>query len=194
MRSYLLYFFLLVVMSFLFLIEPLSSEWLRYDRDLIASGEVWRLFTAHFVHLSAPHLLGNSLGIIVLGYMAGNSLSIKLGIGLLIWCCAVVGVGLYVFADYLKGYVGFSGVLHGLLLVAPFVSNSYSNRIARLILLVIVGKVIWEQTPFYNDMAMFDVIGGRVETKAHALGVFAGLTFLIVYKSLSYYRSRWRTI
>lgn len=181
MRNYLLYVFLLILIFNLFLAEPLSGQWLGYNRELIAAGELWRLLTAHFVHLSGPHLLGNAMGVALLGYVAGASLNNGLGLGLLIWCCAVVGLGLYVFAGYLQSYVGLSGVLHGLLLVAPFVSNAYSKSVAFLFLLLIVGKVVWEQSGFYDDMAMVEVIGGRVETNAHALGVVAGGLFLLVY-------------
>ncbi|MFT4765443.1 MAG: rhomboid family GlyGly-CTERM serine protease [Oleispira sp.] len=181
MRDYLLYIFLLVTIVVFALAEPVSSHWLMFDRDAINNGQVWRLFSAHFVHLSMPHLLGNAMGVALLAYIAGRSLNNLVGISLLIWCVLVVGVGLYGYADYLQRYVGLSGVLHGLLLVAPFISPFYSRRIAMCFLLVIVSKVIWEQSSFYDDMAMAGLIGGRVEANAHMLGVLAGLFFLIMY-------------
>mgnify|MGYP000135582283 CR=1 FL=1 len=182
MRSYGLYFSLVLIMIVLFLLEPLSSRYLRYDRELIITGEFWRLFSAHFVHLSLPHLLGNTLGVLLLGYIADSALNNRLGLILLLWCCAVVGVGLFAYADYLQRYVGFSGVLHGLLLVAPFISSFYSRPIAISILMVIVCKVIWEQTPFYDGAELAGLIGGRVEVNAHALGAIAGLIFLAGYQ------------
>jgi rhomboid family GlyGly-CTERM serine protease len=181
MRDYLLYIFLLVTIVVFALAEPLSSHWLMFDRDAINNGQVWRLFSAHFVHLSMPHLVGNAMGVALLAYIAGRSLNNLVGIFLLIWCVLVVGVGLYGYADYLQRYVGLSGVLHGLLLVAPFISPFYSRRMATCFLLVIVSKVIWEQSSFYDDMAMAGLIGGRVEANAHMLGVLAGLFFLLMY-------------
>lgn len=181
MRDYLLYIFLLVTIVVFALAEPVSSHWLMFDRDAINNGQVWRLFSAHFVHLSMPHLLGNAMGVALLAYIAGRSLNNLVGISLLIWCVLVVGVGLYGYADYLQRYVGLSGVLHGLLLVAPFISPFYSRRMAMCFLLVIVSKVIWEQSSFYDDMAMAGLIGGRVEANAHMLGVLAGLFFLLMY-------------
>lgn len=192
MRNYLLYFILLVLIFILNLAEPLSTRMLGFDRELIAAGEVWRLLTAHFVHLSVPHFLGNAMALVLLGYVAGSSLNNTLGLGLLVWCCAVVGLGLYAFAGYLQSYVGLSGVLHGLLLVAPFVSNAYSKRVALLFLLLIVGKVLWEQSGLYDDMAMANIIGGRVEANAHALGVIAGSVFLLVYAAFEYGRKKRR--
>jgi rhomboid family GlyGly-CTERM serine protease len=187
MRDYLLYIFLLATIVLLALAEPISSQWLMFDRDAINKGQVWRLFSAHFVHLSAAHLLGNSLGVVLLAYIAGRSLNNLIGILLLAWCLLVVGIGLYGCASYLEYYVGLSGVLHGLLLVAPFVSTFYSRRIAACFLLVIVTKVAWEQSSFYDDMSMVEFIGGRVEANAHLLGVIAGLFFLLVYYGYSYY-------
>jgi rhomboid family GlyGly-CTERM serine protease len=190
MREYLLYIFLLATIVLLALAEPISSHWLMFDRDAINDGQVWRLFSAHFVHLSVAHLLGNAFGVVILGYIAGRSLNNLLGILLLVWCVLVVGIGLYGYADYLQRYVGLSGVLHGLLLVAPFISTFYSRRMAVCFLLVIVAKVLWEQSSFYNDMAMADLIGGRVEANAHLLGVLAGLSFLLVYYGQGYIKGK----
>jgi rhomboid family GlyGly-CTERM serine protease len=190
MRDYLLYIFLLVTIVLLSLAEPMSSQWLMFDRDAINEGQIWRLFSAHFVHLSSAHLLGNALGVVLLAYIAGRSLNNLIGILLLAWCLLVVGIGLYGYASYLERYVGLSGVLHGLLLVAPFLSTFYSRRIATCFLLVIVAKVAWEQSSFYDDMSMVGVIGGRVETNAHLLGVIAGLFFLLAYYAYSYYLKR----
>jgi rhomboid family GlyGly-CTERM serine protease len=190
MRGYLLYIFLLATIVLLALAEPISSQWLMFDRDAIDEGQIWRLFSAHFVHLSAAHLLGNALGVVLLAYIAGRSLNNLIGILLLVWCLLVVGIGLYEYAGYLEYYVGLSGVLHGLLLVAPFVSTAYSRRIAVCFLLVIVSKVAWEQSSFYDDMSMVGLIGGRVEANAHLLGVIAGLLFLLAYYVYSYYLKR----
>lgn len=181
MRDYLFYLLLLILIVVLTLLEPISSDWLMFDRAAIDNGQVWRLFSAHFVHLSPTHMFGNAMGIVLLAYIAGRYLNNLVGLLLLAWCVLVVGLGLYWYADYLQRYVGLSGVLHGLLLVAPFVSKFYSRRIAGCFLVVIVSKVIWEQSSFYDDMAMVGMIGGRVETNAHLLGMLAGLVFLMAY-------------
>ncbi|MFQ3171007.1 MAG: rhomboid family GlyGly-CTERM serine protease [Oleispira sp.] len=190
MRDYLLYICLLATVVLLAIAEPISSHWLMFDRDAIDEGQIWRLFSGHFVHLSMSHLLGNALGIVLLAYIAGRSLNNLVGILLLAWCVVVVGIGLYGYADYLDYYVGLSGVLHGLLLVAPFVSPFYSRVIAGCFLLVIVSKVVWEQSSWYDDMAMAGMIGGRVEVNAHLLGVIAGLVFLLVYYVHAYLQEK----
>ncbi len=191
MRDYSLYIILLISILILSFIEPLSSHWLMYDRELIASGEFWRLFSAHFVHLSLAHMLGNSMGLVLLAYIAGKFLNNLLGVILLIWCVSAVGIGLYFYADYLQRYVGLSGVLHGLLIVAPFISGYYSRRIAFSFLTIIIAKVVWEQSPLYDDMALVGAIGGRVEANAHLLGVIAGIVFLVIYYGYQFWQSGW---
>lgn len=179
MRHYWLYGAIIAVVLLLAFIEPYSSEWFMFDRTLIDAGEVWRLFSAHFLHLSFTHMLGNLLAVCLFAYIAGEYLNNAQGLVLLIWCVLVVGLGLYYCADHLHRYVGLSGVLHGLLLVAPFVSKHYSRTIAYCFLAVIVIKVGWEQSPFYNDMALAETIGGRVEARAHLFGVVAGVCYLL---------------
>lgn len=181
MRNYWLYVSISIVLLLLALFEPSSSEYLMFDRELISIGEVWRLFSAHFVHLSNTHMLGNLLAVGLVGYIAGASLNNVTGVLLLLWCVLVVGIGLYFFAGHLYRYVGLSGVLHGLLVVAPFVSPFYSRRIALCFLTVVVLKVIWEQSGFYDDMALVNTIGGRVETLAHLFGLLAGLFYLSIW-------------
>ncbi len=191
MRDYTFYIVLLISILVLSFIEPLSSHWLMYDRELITSGQFWRLFSAHFVHLSLTHMLGNAMGLVLLAYIAGKFLNNFLGVVLLLWCVSVVGIGLYFYAEYLQRYVGLSGVLHGLLLAAPFISGYYSRRIAFSFLIIIITKVIWEQSPLYDDMALIGAIGGRVEANAHLLGVIAGMVFLIIYYGYQSWQSGW---
>jgi rhomboid family GlyGly-CTERM serine protease len=192
MRNYVLYTLLLAIIALLSFAEPWSSQWLSFDRGAIDGGEWWRLFSAHFVHLSTFHMLGNALGVLLVAYVAGGSLNNGLGIVLLLWNVLVVGIGLYFYADYLQTYVGLSGVLHGLIIVAPFLSPFYSRGIAFGFLLLVVTKIAWEQSPFYDDMAMSGIIGGRVETNAHLLGGIAGLVFLLAYYGARYFYRRYR--
>ena len=182
MRHYWLYIFLIFLVVLGVLSEPASSEWFRFDRQRIQAGEWWRLLSAHFVHLSHLHALGNALGVAMCAYIAGPYLNNLKGVLLLLWCACWVGLGLFYWADYLHRYVGLSGVLHGLLVVAPFVSGYYSRKIAWLFAFLIGCKVLWEQSPWYDDMAAFSFIGGRVEVNAHLLGFLAGVFFLVILR------------
>ena len=48
---------------------PGSSRWLVYDRHAILSGQVWRMFTGHWVHFSMSHLVYDSLVFGIAGWM-----------------------------------------------------------------------------------------------------------------------------
>ena len=49
--------------------EDALRQWGRYDRGALASGELWRLVTAHLVHLSWGHLWLNLAALVM---MAAN--------------------------------------------------------------------------------------------------------------------------
>lgn len=181
MRNYILYSVIIFLVLFMSFMEPYSTQYFIFDRTLINEGEWWRLFTAHFLHLSNTHMIGNLLAVCLFAYIAGEYLNNLQGILLVAWCIAVVGLGLYMFANHLERYVGLSGVLHGLLIASPFISKFYSRTIAYCFLTVIIVKVGWEQSPFYDDMALVDTIGGRVEAKSHLMGVVAGLSYLFMW-------------
>jgi rhomboid family GlyGly-CTERM serine protease len=160
-------------------LQPLASDWLAFDRAALDGGQVWRIMTAHLVHLSITHTLGNTGGLALLAFIVRCDVAEENLAWLFLWCALVVGSGLYLIAPDLQRYVGLSGVLHGVLLVAPFLTPAYGRVPSLLFAAVIVGKVLWEQTPFYNDQALMEVIGGRVETRAHLLGVVAGGIWLL---------------
>ena len=48
---------------------PCWSSWLVYDRSAILGGEIWRMFTGHWVHFSTSHLIYDSLVLGVAGWM-----------------------------------------------------------------------------------------------------------------------------
>jgi rhomboid family GlyGly-CTERM serine protease len=48
---------------------PGWSSWLVYDRAAILSGEIWRMFTGHWVHFSRSHLVYDALAFGLAGWM-----------------------------------------------------------------------------------------------------------------------------
>jgi rhomboid family GlyGly-CTERM serine protease len=49
-------------------VVPGVADWLQYDRNAVAHGELWRLVTSHFVHWSGNHLFWDALAFGVLGW------------------------------------------------------------------------------------------------------------------------------
>src|SRR5215207_6327313 len=60
---------------------PALQELLIYDRDKILAGELWRLFTGHFVHLSGEHLLWDMAAFAIIGALIdGNQMRGRFGL------------------------------------------------------------------------------------------------------------------
>lgn len=170
--------------------EPVSGQWLRFDRSAIDSGQWWRLLSAHWVHLSAIHALGNSLGLLLCGYIGGEVFNRTATLIYLLFAMLFTGCGLWLIAPDLHYYVGLSGCLHGLLVVALMRSRHYSVPVKCLMFIVIAGKVLWEQTRWYDDQALSSLIGGRVETRAHLLGFSSALLWLLITRSGQFLRDK----
>ncbi|MDF1764495.1 MAG: rhombosortase [Oleibacter sp.] len=148
---------------------------LRFDRLAIEQGQIWRLFTAHISHLSYAHAGMNLAALALTAYVADQRRTALEWSLCWVWLMGTTGLGLYLLAPDLYYYVGLSGALHGGLIAAIMTSPYYSARIRTLVVLVIVGKILWEQSPFYDDLANLALIGGRVESRAHLFGGIAGL-------------------
>lgn len=150
-----------------------SRPLLEYQRSLAVEGEWWRLISCHFVHLSSAHFFGNAAGLLLVWLITRSQPSAAPGIISITFCCVFVGLGLHLLAPDLAQYVGFSGTLHGMLMISAL---GMARRFPEyyFFALFLCAKVAWEFSPWYDDQAMQPVIGGRVEYRAHALGLLAG--------------------
>ncbi|MGB1090746.1 MAG: rhombosortase [Oceanobacter sp.] len=172
------------------LLQLLPAEFLaalEFDRKALGAGQYWRLLSSNLVHLNGYHWLLNAAGLMLIGFLLrdeNRSISLLLA---LLWCATWVGVGLWWLADDLDYYRGFSGVLHGLILLAPWWSRYLKTSDRWLFLLALSGKILWEQSPWFENQQVANMIGGHVETRAHLLGYLAGLAWLALAQF-----SRWK--
>jgi rhomboid family GlyGly-CTERM serine protease len=86
----------------------------RYDRTAIACGQLWRLASAHLVHLNTAHLLLNLGGLLLICELLWNRLPMRHGIGLM--ASGALGIsGLFCWLHpEMAWYAGLSGALHAL--------------------------------------------------------------------------------
>jgi len=85
---------------------PGTSEALRYDRDRIWAGQLWRLLTGNLVHLGWGHLAMNVAALLLIAPLAPAWVLLPCGLG--------VSAGLLFLSPETAWYVGLSGALHGL--------------------------------------------------------------------------------
>ena len=158
---------------------PWVLEFLRYDRPAILRGEVWRLLSAHIIHLGWSHA-GMNLAALILVWMLFNPLfSPAVWFIYTVVSSVLISLALLLSNPELHYYVGFSGVLHTLFVVGalkealmPLPGNS---RVSAWLLLAAVGaKILWEQwagaMPGSESMA-----GGAVIVDAHLYGALVGI-------------------
>ena len=177
-----------LVMTVISLIVVLSgstgSSLLRYDRDAILTGELWRLLTGHFVHLGWKHFIMNIAGLILIWLLFGRFLTTVKWTACIICNALLISIGFLVFNPELHWYVGLSGVLHGMFVCGAIASIATGYRAEALLLLLLVGKLIWEQLAgALPGSAAF--AGGAVVVDAHLYGAMIGLVsaFFLVRKS-----------
>lgn len=174
-----------VALAAVCLLTPLLGEpgrlLLRFDRTGLESWQLWRLLTAHLVHLNWGHALMNIAALALIGEIFRREMSEADWAVAILVSALGVSVGLYV-ASAVEWYVGLSGVLHGVLVYGSIEMIRRGVRLGWVILVVVAGKVVFEQTagpvPYTAALA-----GGPVVVEAHLYGAIAGV-FAIALKRL----------
>lgn len=168
-----------IVLLILVMLNPWLKPWLRYDEGAVFNGELWRLLSAHIVHLGWMHGLLNAAGFVLIALInpAGRT-----WLWLVFYSVCSVLISLYIVVDGMTYYyVGASGVLHGLFVLAAYFSQSLSLWRRYALIALVVGKLFWEQSMYYQDNGLGDAIGGFVYVDAHLMGGLAGLAVLMFF-------------
>ena len=154
-------------------LEPSAGNGLRYERGLVEGGQVWRIITAHLVHAGNAHLWLNVAALWLLPLVSPDVQQWRVWAFRMLLLSLVVGIGLHVFNQGLWGYVGLSGVLHGLYVVVLLHAASRGDGLARVVLAIVVGKLIWEQYDgaLGTTRALVEL---PVIVDAHAYGALGG--------------------
>lgn len=158
-------------------LEPLSGEWLGYQRQEILTGEYWRAFTGQLVHTNLNHALLNASGLLLVMLSFQYEQNAKRDIPCFFLCSLFVGLGLLIFVPTIEWYKGLSGILHGYFIYYVFLALLSTPKIALIALTVITGKLIWEQTPLADLSATEALIDSRVAVESHLYGAIAGYLY-----------------
>lgn len=158
---------------------------LRYERILILQGELWRILSAHFVHLNLTHLSLNLAGWWIFILLSSSSFKPK-RVSLAILSLALgISALMILFQPQLQWYLGFSGVLYGLLIISGVqLALNQESWLGLTLIGVISLKLAWDT---YNNQAYSaELIGASVVLSAHWYGLFLGLIISLpsIYKKL----------
>ncbi|MEJ2601691.1 MAG: rhombosortase [Gammaproteobacteria bacterium] len=152
---------------------PAAFAALSFDRDAIEAGAVWRLLTAHLVHLGTMHLALNLVGLALIGWITGGEFRWPAWVAIGLASGLSVSGSLYAFHPEVSWYVGLSGVLHGLLAggIVPGVARRRPESL--LLLAVLLFKLAWEAVagPIPGSA---ETAGGPVLVEAHRYGALGG--------------------
>jgi rhomboid family GlyGly-CTERM serine protease len=150
---------------------------LRYDRDAFAHGQLWRLLTAHWVHLGVRHALINVLGFALMWALFARDYSVRQWLLIVLATLAAIDAGLWLWDSTLRWYVGSSGALHGILAAGTVARLKRRQGQGLILAALLTGKLLYEQRmgplPFSGSAAvvvdahLFGVLGGA----AAALGL-----------------------
>ncbi|MFI5403566.1 MAG: rhombosortase [Planctomycetota bacterium] len=141
---------------------------LRYERDALLDGQLWRALTGHLVHLSWGHLAANvAVGALVVALFRRD-----LGWAAPLLCALGVTLGLFLFLLRLKWYAGLSGVFYGLVVYGALMA-SRRRRIWLLAVAAVAAKVIVDLF-LGASAAAVEFVGGPIIVEAHLFGAVSG--------------------
>ncbi len=175
---------LLCLLAILLALLPQSLRWFAYDRQALLGGQLWRLLSAHLVHVNGWHLLFNLAGLLLLCELLWVRLPARHAVGLLLASAVSVSAGLWLSMPELQRYAGLSGVLHGIwagsalwLLWRPAALAGEARIWWALSLLALAGKLLSEAMGAASPASA--MTGVVVITQAHALGAAGGLAYAV---------------
>ncbi|BCD99121.1 rhombosortase [Marinagarivorans cellulosilyticus] len=141
----------------------------------------YRWFTAHYVHLGPIHALMNVAGCVVLWLLVVAFLPGRILIVLLLVLPIVVSAALVFTASDAMSYRGFSGALYGFY-AAGVIWYWWENRLfAALLGAFLMGKIVLEQMPHFDNTYLLDSIGGLVAVDAHLWGAIGGIVVVVLF-------------
>jgi rhomboid family GlyGly-CTERM serine protease len=145
---------------------------LRYERSALRAGQVWRLASAHLVHLDLRHALLNGLGLILMWVLFVRDYRARQWFLILLAAAAAIDAGLWFRDTDVLWYVGASGVLHGVMAAGTLAELRRGELPGILLAVFLLAKLAYEQ---WAGALPFSGAAVPVVVNAHLYGVLGGL-------------------
>jgi len=157
-----------------------GGQLLRYERAGLARGELWRLLTAHFIHLDLEHALLNSLGITLMWALFARDYRPRQWLLIVAGAIMAIDAGLWLCSSTVYWYVGSSGALHGVMAAGTYAHLRRRDLDAGVLAVFLIAKLAYEQAagalPFYVSTS------GAVIVDAHLYGALGGLAVALAMR------------
>lgn len=177
-------------MLFLTALENPLFPLLSLEASKVSTGEFWRLLTANLVHFGWVHTLMNAAALLLCALAFFTENSLKKFSFLLLWCCASVGVGIYLFNPEYSPYAGLSGAIHGLIVAGLLQTRAYPMWVRVLALGLVVAKLVQENSAGYEATDLQALLPVSVAVESHLYGAVAGLVFAAIYWLLQHFERK----
>ena len=82
-----------------------AQELFQFQREGLAQGQLWRLFSGHFIHLGWSHALMNMAALGLLVYLLADGLEAWSLVGLILAASLGVDIGLWFLQPELQVYI-----------------------------------------------------------------------------------------
>ncbi len=164
-----------LLLSLLLLCLQIIQPLLRFERELILNGEVWRILSGHFVHTNLAHLLLNLSGLWVFLWLCGSYLNLPRLTATIATLGISISLLLLALHPGLHWYVGFSGILYGLFLLGGIKLAVADDPLTGLALIGLL--VLKTGLDLYNGNSALSesLIDAQVILPAHLYGLLTGL-------------------
>ena len=165
----------------IYLFEPLSAQWLVYDRYALQGWETWRLLSANLVHTNGYHLLLNLAGLGLLWLLHAEHYRIIRFLKVFAWCSLATSMAIYIGSPELIWYAGLSGALHGVFVWGACMDIAAGVRSGWLLIAGVAAKIGYEQL-YGSSASVASLIQANVAVDAHLYGaVSGGILFFAMY-------------
>jgi len=150
---------------------------LRYERNALLDGQLWRALTGHLVHLDWLHLAAD----LTTGALVVAAYGRDLRPAAVLLCALGTSAGLFLFSLRVRFHAGLSGVLMGMVVFGALAAWRRGSRRAWLPVLPLAGVVFVAQA--WTLVPLSDLTDPGSTEAALLYGAISGaLAFAILYR------------
>lgn len=168
---------LLALPALLVALAPTSQNTLLLDRDAVAGGEIWRLWTGHWVHFSLSHL-GWNLAVLLAAGIWLEQVRPGLLLRHVLLAGPLIGVAVLALEPGLQAYGGLSGLATGVVVLLALHRLRAAGPARWLwtgVLALVVLKCAGDLLHLGPGIARYGDSPVRTSSAAHAAGAAAAL-------------------